>query len=277
MGIRKFKPTTAGVRHMSVSTFAEVTRSYPEESLIVRIKNNAGRNNYGRITTRHRGGGAKKMYRIIDFKQNDKIGIEGKVKSVEYDPNRTALIMLVQYIDGEKRYHLAPGGIKVGDVIEIAEKGKIKIGNRVMIKNIPVGYEIYNVEMNPGKGGQLGRSAGAVIKLVSLEGKYAQIQMPSGETRLVNKSCYANIGIVGNIDHSNIKIGKAGRKRHMGIRPTVRGKAMNPVDHPHGGGEGRSPVGLKYPKTPWGMHALGFKTRRKKSTTNKMIVKDRRR
>lgn len=277
MGIRKFKPTTAGVRHMSVSTFTEVTRSYPEESLIVRIKNNAGRNNYGRITTRHRGGGAKKMYRIIDFKQNDKLNIEGKIKSVEYDPNRTALIMLVQYIDGEKRYHLAPGGIKVGDTIETAEKTKIKLGNRIMIKNIPVGYEIYNVEMNPGKGGQLGRSAGAVIKLVSLEGKYAQIQMPSGETRLVGKNCYANIGIVGNIDHSNIKIGKAGRKRHMGIRPTVRGKAMNPCDHPHGGGEGRSPIGLKYPKTPWGMHALGFKTRKKKSTTNRMIVKDRRR
>jgi len=277
MGIRKFKPTTAGVRHMSVSTFTEVTKKHPEESLIVRIKNRAGRNNYGRITQRHRGGGAKKMYRIIDFKQNDKLNIEGKVKAIEYDPNRTALIMLVQYIDGEKRYHLAPEGIKVGDTIETKEKTKVKVGNRIMIKNIPVGYDIYNVEMNPGKGGQLGRSAGAVIKLVSLEGKYAQIQMPSGEVRLVAKNCYANIGIVGNIDHSNIKIGKAGRKRHMGIRPSVRGKAMNPVDHPHGGGEGRSPVGLKYPKSPWGMPALGFKTRKKKSITNRMIVKDRRR
>jgi len=276
MALKKFKPTTPGRRQMSVASFDEVTRTKPEKSLTCKIKKTSGRNNSGRITVRHRGGGEKRLYRMIDFKRIDKKNIEGKVTSVEYDPNRTAYIMLVTYKDGEKRYHIAPEGIKVGDSIMTAEKVKIKSGNRMLISNIPVGYEIYNVEMKKGKGGQLGRSAGTAIKLVSLEGDHAQIQMPSGEIRLVEKEGYATIGQVSNIDHNNIVIGKAGRKRHMGRRPQVRGKAMNPCDHPHGGGEGGSPIGMKHPKTPWGMPALGLKTRRRKYT-DKMIVKDRRR
>lgn len=275
MALKKFKPTSAGVRHMSMYSFDEITKTKPEKSLIVSLKRHAGRNSAGRITIRHRGGGAKKFYRLIDFNRVDKLGIEGTVKSVEYDPYRTARIILVQYKDGEKRYHLAPDGIKVGDKIITKEKAKIKVGNRLMLKNIPVGYEICEVELHKGKGGQLGRSAGTKIKLVSLETQKAQIQMPSGEIRLVEKTNYATIGTVGNIDHSNIKIGKAGRKRHMGRRPEVRGKAMNPCDHPHGGGEARNSIGLKHPKTPWGMPALGFKTRRRKYT-NVMIIKDRR-
>jgi len=261
---------------MSVASFEEVTRTKPEKSLLVRKKKNAGRNAYGRITVRHRGGGNLQKYRLIDFKQFDKLNIEGRVASIEYDPNRSAYIMLVNYKDGEKRYHLAPLQVKVGDRVLCADKAKIKEGNRLKIKNIPVGFSIHNIELHRGKGGQLGRSAGASIKLVSLEGEMAQIQMPSGEIRLVDKECFASIGTVSNLDHQNVKIGKAGRKRHMGIRPTVRGSAMNPVDHPHGGGEGRTPIGLKHPKTPWGMPALGFKTR-KRHYTNKMIVKDRRR
>ncbi len=276
MALKKFKPTTPGRRQMSVASFDEVTRTKPEKSLTCKIKKTSGRNNSGRITVRHRGGGEKRLYRMIDFKRIDKKNIEGKVTSVEYDPNRTAYIILVTYKDGEKRYHIAPEGIKVGDKIITAEKVKIKSGNRMLISNIPVGYEIYNVEMKKGKGGQLGRSAGTAIKLVSLEGDHAQIQMPSGEIRLVEKEGYATIGQVSNIDHNNIVIGKAGRKRHMGRRPQVRGKAMNPCDHPHGGGEGGSPIGMKHPKTPWGMPALGLKTRRRKYT-DKMIVKDRRR
>ena len=276
MAVKKFKPTTPARRHMSVSSFEEVTKSKPEKSLIVRRAKNAGRNSYGRITVRHRGGGNITKYRIVDFKQTDKINIEGKVVGVEYDPGRSAYIMLVNYKDGEKRYHLAPTGIKVGDRVLCAEKAKIKEGSRLLIKNIPIGFSIHNIEMHRGKGGQLGRSAGTSIKLVSLEGELAQIQMPSGEIRLVDKECYASIGIVSNIDHANIKIGKAGRKRHMGWRPTVRGSVMNPVDHPHGGGEGRCPIGLKQPKTPWGMPALGYKTR-KRHYTDKMIIKDRRR
>ena len=276
MALKKFKPTTPGRRQMSVASFDEVTRTKPEKSLTCKIKKTSGRNNSGRITVRHRGGGEKRLYRMIDFKRIDKKNIEGKVTSVEYDPNRTAYIMLVTYKDGEKRYHIAPEGIKVGDSIMTAEKVKIKSGNRMLISNIPVGYEIYNVEMKKGKGGQLGRSAGTAIKLVSLEGDHAQIQMPSGEIRLVEKEGYATIGQVSNIDHNNIVIGKAGRKRHMGRRPQVRGKAMNPCDHPHGGGEGGTPIGMKHPKTPWGMPALGLKTRRRKYT-DKMIVKDRRR
>lgn len=275
MTLKKFKPTTPGVRHMSVSSFEEITTMTPEKSLLISLKRHAGRNNTGRITIRHRGGGEKRFYRKMDFNRVDKLGIEGTVKTIEYDPYRTARIMLVVYKDGEKRYHLAPDGIKVGEVILTSEKGKIKVGNRMMIKSIPVGFSIYEVELNKGKGGQLGRSAGSSIKLVSLETPKAQIQMPSGEVRLVEKTNYATIGIVGNIDHSNVKIGKAGRKRHMGWRPTVRGKVMNPVDHPHGGGEGKNPIGLKHPKTPWGMPTLGFKTRRRKYT-NKMIIKDRR-
>jgi len=275
MALKKFKPTTPGVRHMSVSSFEEITTSTPEKSLLVSLKRHAGRNNMGRITARHRGSGAKKFYRLIDFNRVDKLGIEGIVKTVEYDPYRTARIMLVQYKDVEKRYHLAPDGIKVVEVILTKEKGKINVGNRMMIKNIPVGYSIYEVELRKGKGGQLGRSAGTSIKLVSLETPKAQIQMPSGEVRLVEKTNYATIGTVGNIDHGNIKVGKAGRKRHMGRRPHVRGKVMNPVDHPHGGGEGKNTIGLKHPKTPWGMPTLGYKTRRRKYT-NMMIIKDRR-
>ncbi len=276
MAVKKFKPTTPGRRQMSVASFDEVTRTKPEKSLLAKMKKTTGRNNTGRITVRHRGGGEKRHYRIIDFKRRDKLGIEAKITSVEYDPNRTAYIMLAQYIDGEKRYHIAPEGIAVGDKVITKEKAKIKTGNRMLISQIPVGYSIYNVELHEGKGGQMGRSAGTSIKLVSLEGKHAQIAMPSGEIRLVSKKCYATIGIVSNVEHSNITIGKAGRKRHMGRRPQVRGKAMNPVDHPHGGGEGGASIGMKHPKTPWGLPALGFKTRRRRYT-DKMIVKDRRR
>jgi len=276
MALKKFKPTTPGRRQMSVASFEEVTRTKPEKSLTTKKKKITGRNNSGRITVRHRGGGVKRLYRKMDFKRTDKLNIEGKVTSIEYDPNRTAYIILVQYKDGEKRYHIAPERIKVGDKVIAAEKAKIKKGNRMKIKNIPVGYHVYNVEMHRGRGGQLGRSAGTTIKLVSLEGKHAQIQMPSEEIRLMDKECYATVGTVSNPEHSNIKIGKAGRKRHLGRRPQVRGKAMNPVDHPHGGGEGGSPIGLKHPKTPWGLPALGFKTR-KRHYTDKMIVKDRRR
>jgi len=276
MALKKYKPTTPGLRGMSVSTFEEITRNTPEKSLIASKKRGSGRSNAGRITIRHRGGGSKRYYRLVDFKQTDKNNIEAIVKTVEYDPNRSANIMMVQYKDGEKRYQLAPNGIEINSKIITAEKAKVKTGNRVLIKNIPVGFSIYNVEMYKGKGGQLGRSAGTEIKLVSLEGEKAQIQMPSGEVRLVDKDCYATIGTVGNIDHNNIKIGKAGRMRRMGRRPQVRGKAMNAVDHPHGGGEGSSPIGLKHPKTPWGMPALGFKTRRR-HYTDKMIIKDRRR
>jgi large subunit ribosomal protein L2 len=276
MGIKKFKPTTPGRRQMSVASFEEITTTKPEKSLLVSKKQNAGRNSSGRVTVRHRGGGVKRMYRIIDFKGTDKLNIKGKVSTVEYDPNRTAYIMLIQYKDGEKRYQIAPTGIKVGEEIITSEKAKIKTGNRMLIRHIPVGYEIYNVELHQGKGGQMARSAGSKLKLVSLAGKHAQLQMPSGEIRLVSKDCYASIGIVSNIEHSNITIGKAGRNRLKGKRPQVRGKVMNPVDHPHGGGEGSSPIGLKHPKTPWGLPALGFKTRRRKYT-DKMIVKDRRR
>ena len=275
MAVKKFKPTTPSLRHMSVSSFEEITTSKPEKSLIIKLKKHSGRNNNGRITSRHRGGGAKQFYRVIDFNRVDKSGVPGIVKSIEYDPYRTARIMLINYKDGEKRYHLAPDGIKVGEEIITNDKAKIKVGNRVMIKNIPVGYSIYEVELTKGKGGQLGRSAGTSIKLISLETPKAQIQMPSGEVRLVEKTHYATIGTVGNLDHGNIKIGKAGRKRHMGRRPHVRGKVMNPCDHPHGGGEGKNPIGLKTPKTPWGIPTLGFKTRRRKYT-NVMIIKDRR-
>lgn len=276
MALKKFKPTTPGRRQMSVASFEEITKTTPEKSLTRIKKKTTGRNNSGRITVRHRGGGSKRLYRMIDFKRADKAGIEATVAAVEYDPNRTAYIILVNYRDGEKRYHIAPTGVKVGDKIMTAEKAKIKSGNRMHMENIPVGYNIYNVELHVGKGGQLGRSAGTAIKLVSLEGTHAQILMPSGEVRLVSKNAYATIGTVSNGDHSNIKIGKAGRKRHLGRRPQVRGKAMNTVDHPHGGGEGGAPIGLKHPKTPWGMPALGFKTR-KRHYTDKMIVKDRRR
>lgn len=276
MALKKFKPVTPGLRQMSVSSFEEITKTKPEKSLIKIMKKNSGRNNIGQITIRHRGGGCKRYYRMIDFSRTDKLNIEGRVTAIEYDPNRTAYIMLVQYKDGEKRYHIAPLGIKVEDKIVASEKAKIKKGNRMLIKNIPVGYNIYEVELYKGKGGKLGRSAGSLITLVSLEGKDAQIQMASGEIRTVGKDCYATVGIVSNPEHSNISIGKAGRKRHMGRRPMVRGKVMNPCDHPHGGGEGCNPIGMPSPKTPWGIPTLGYKTRRRHFTDNK-IIKDRRR
>ena len=236
---------------------------------------NAGRNNRGKITIRHQGGGHKKRIRIIDFKQKDKLNIPAKVAAIQYDPMRTAYIMLVNYSDGEKRYHLAPDGIKVGDTIVTKEKAKVQLGNRMTLKHIPTGYDIHNLELTLNRGGQIIRSAGSKGKVVAVEKNYAQVELPSGEVRLINKHCFATIGVVSNIDHNKIKIGKAGRSRWMGKRPSVRGKAMNPNDHPHGGGEGNQPIGLKHPKTPWGMPALGFKTRKRKYS-DKMIIKDRR-
>jgi large subunit ribosomal protein L2 len=259
---------------MSVSTFEEITKKEPEKSLVVSLNKNSGRNSQGRITIRHRGGGAKKKYRIIDFKRN-KDGIPGKVAAIEYDPNRSANIALIHYVDGEKRYILAPYKIKVGDVIESGENADIKIGNALQLKHIPVGTTVHNVELKPGKGAQLVRSAGAEAQLMAKEGKYAQLKLPSGEFRLVSVECRATIGQVGNLDHELITIGKAGRSRHMGIRPTVRGSAMNPVDHPHGGGEGRAPIGMPAPSTPWGKPALGYKTRKKNKKSDKYIVRRR--
>ena len=277
MTLKKFKPVTPGRRQMSMASFEEITRTEPEKSLIKILRRHSGRNNSGQITCRHRGGGEKKFYRIIDFKAGtDKMNMEAKVQSIEYDPYRTCYIMLLNYKDGEKRYQIAPLEVKVGDEIVAKERGKVKAGNRMMLKHIPVGFSMYNVELNPGKGGQMGRSAGASIKLVSLEGDYAQIQMQSGEVRLVNKDCYASVGQVGNIEHNNIVYGKAGRRRHMGWKPTVLGSSMIPKDHPHGGGKGHCSIGLIHPKTPWGMPALGYKTRTRKFT-DRMIVKDRRR
>ena len=274
MSIRKFKPTSPARRQMSVSTFEEITKKEPEKSLVVSLNKNSGRNSQGRITIRHRGGGAKKKYRIIDFKRK-KDGLQGKVAAIEYDPNRSANIALIHYVDGEKRYILAPYKIKVGDVIESGENADIKIGNALQLKHIPVGTTIHNVELKPGKGAQLVRSAGAEAQLMAKEGKYAQLKLPSGEFRLVSVECRATIGQVGNLDHELITIGKAGRSRHMGIRPTVRGSAMNPVDHPHGGGEGRAPIGMPAPSTPWGKPALGYKTRKKNKKSDKYIVRRR--
>ncbi|MGM0396317.1 MAG: 50S ribosomal protein L2 [Bacillota bacterium] len=274
MSIRKFKPTSPARRQMSVSTFEEITKKEPEKSLVVSLNKNSGRNSQGRITIRHRGGGAKKKYRIIDFKRT-KDGVPGKVAAIEYDPNRSANIALIHYVDGEKRYILAPHKIKVGDMIESGENADIKIGNALQLKHIPVGTTVHNVELKPGKGAQLVRSAGAEAQLMAKEGKYAQLKLPSGEFRLVAIECRATIGQVGNLDHENITIGKAGRSRHMGIRPTVRGSAMNPVDHPHGGGEGRAPIGMPSPVTPWGKPALGYKTRKKKTKSDKYIVRRR--
>jgi large subunit ribosomal protein L2 len=275
MAIKKYKPTTPGRRNMSSPSFSEVTKTTPEKRLIKRQKKFSGRNASGRITVRHRGGGHKKMIRDVDFNQTSKLDIEGKVTAVEYDPGRTAYIMLVTYKDGDKKYHIAPEGIAVGDKIETKVKAKAKLGARMTLKHIPVGYQVHNVELRPGQGGKLARSAGSYITVVSLEGQMAQIQMGSGEVRLVPKDGYASIGITSNVEHSNIKLGKAGRKRWMGIRPSVTGKSMNPCDHPHGGGEGHQPIGMKHPKTPWGMPALGYKTRRRKQT-DKYILKDRR-
>jgi len=271
MALKKFKATSPGKRHMSVVSFDEITRTSPEKSLIKRIQKHSGRNNRGKITCRHRGGGHKRVYRMVDFKQTDKLDIPGKITTIEYDPIRTAYIMLVTYADGEKRYHIMPEGVEVGEEIQTKVKGKVKAGNRMTLGHIPLGYEIHNVELVEGKGGQVIRSAGGSGAILSLEGKEAQVQMPSGEVRLVSKNCYATIGKVSNEEHANVKIGKAGRKRWMGRRPQVRGKAMNPCDHPHGGGEGNQPIGLKHPKTPWGMPALGYKTRRRRSTDNKIL------
>ena len=274
MGIKKYNPVTPGLRGMTVSTFEEITASKPEKSLTVTLKKHSGRNSRGKITVRHRGGGTRNKYRIIDFKRN-KDGIPGNVKTLEYDPNRSANIALIVYADGEKRYILAPEGLKVGNVIYSGTDADIQVGNALPIANIPVGTLIHNIELKPGKGGQLVRSAGNGAQLMAKEGKYAQVRLPSGEVRKVLMNCRATIGEVGNEDHGNIQIGKAGRKRHMGIRPTVRGSVMNPNDHPHGGGEGRTPIGRKSPVTPWGKPTLGYKTRKKNKASNQYIVKRR--
>lgn len=273
MAIKSFKPTSPGRRFVTVSTFEEITTDKPEKSLLEPLKKKAGRNNQGRLTVRHQGGGHKRMYRIIDFKRN-KDGIPGRVATIEYDPNRSARIALINYADGEKRYIIAPVGLKVGDVIYSGPEADIKVGNALPLRNIPVGTTVHNVELKPGRGGQLARSAGSYAQLMAKEGKYALLRMPSGELRKVLAECRATIGQVGNLDHENITIGKAGRARWLGIRPTVRGVVMNPVDHPHGGGEGRSPIG-RNPVTPWGKPALGAKTRKKNHPTDKFIVRRR--
>lgn len=274
MGVKRFRPYTPSRRKMTVSDFAEITKKEPEKSLVVHLKKNSGRNNQGKITVRHKGGGSKIKYRVIDFKRN-KDGVTAKVTGIEYDPNRTANIALLQYVDGEKRYILAPIGLKVGDKLMSGPEAEIRIGNTLPMRNIPIGSEIHNVEMKPGKGAQLVRSAGNVAQLMAKEGKYATVRLPSGEMRLLPIECRATIGQVGNIDHELINIGKAGKKRHMGIRPTVRGSVMNPNDHPHGGGEGRSPIGRPAPSTPWGKPALGYKTRKKHKASDKFIVRKR--
>ena len=274
MGIKKYNPTTPSLRQMTVSTFEEIDKVAPEKSLLRPLYSKAGRNANGRITVRHRGGGAKRKYRVIDFKRY-KDGMKATVQSIEYDPNRSANIALLQYEDGEKTYIIAPLGLKAGDVVVSGEGSDIKPGNAMEIKDIPVGTLIYNVELYPGKGGQLVRSAGNTAQLMAKENGYAQVRLPSGEVRMVRLDCRATIGQVGNIDYENINIGKAGRKRHMGFRPTVRGVVMNPNDHPHGGGEGKSPIGMPSPVTPWGKPAMGYKTRNKKKASDKFIVKRR--
>ena len=273
MAIRNYKPTTPGRRKMSTLVNEEITTSTPEKTLTVTIKKNGGRNNQGKITVRHQGGGVKRRYRLIDFKRN-KLNVAGKVASIEYDPNRTANIALIHYLDGEKRYILAPKTLKVGDMIEAGENVDIKVGNALPIMNIPVGTMIHNIELRPGKGGELARSAGTSAQILGREGNYVMIRLSSGEQRQVLGTCMATVGEVGNEDSSLVKIGKAGRKRLMGIRPTVRGSVMNPNDHPHGGGEGRAPIGRKAPVTPWGKPALGLKTRKKKQS-DKFIVRRR--
>ena len=274
MGIKKYNPTSPGLRGMTVSTFEEITKSTPEKSLTVTLKKHSGRNTRGKITVRHRGGGYRPKYRIIDFKRT-KDGVPGKVAAIEYDPNRSANIALIVYADGEKRYIIAPNKLFVGDMIESGPNSDIKTGNALPLSNIPVGTVIHNIELKPGKGAQMVRSAGNGAQLMAKEGNYAQVRLPSGEVRKVRIECRATIGEVGNGDHENIKIGKAGRKRHMGIRPTVRGSVMNPNDHPHGGGEGRTGIGRVSPVTPWSKPALGYKTRKKNKASNKYIVKKR--
>jgi large subunit ribosomal protein L2 len=274
MGIRTYNPYTPSRRHMTASTFEEITKSTPEKSLVVSLKKHSGRNNQGKITVRHRGGGSKIKYRVIDFKRN-KDGVPAKVVAIEYDPNRSANIALLQYADGEKRYIISPNGLKVGHKVMSGPEAEIKVGNALALENIPVGTSLHNIELKPGKGGQLVRSAGNVAQLMAKEGKFATLRLPSGEMRMVPIKCKATVGQVGNIDHELITVGKAGRKRHMGIRPTVRGSVMNPNDHPHGGGEGRAPVGRPSPMTPWGKPALGLKTRKKNKHSNKYIVRKR--
>lgn len=272
MAIKKFKPTTPSRRFMTVSTFDEVTTTTPERSLLVSKNKSGGRNANGRITVRHIGGGNRVKYRIIDFKR-DKDGIPAKVATIEYDPNRSANIALLNYADGEKRYIIAPLGITVGDVVVSGPDADIKAGNCLPIENIPVGTVIHNIELNPGRGAQLCRAAGNEAQLMAKEGKYATVRLPSGEMRYILARCKATIGQIGNVDHEIVSLGKAGRKRHMGVRPTVRGVVMNPCDHPHGGGEGKSPVGMPSPVTPWGKPALGYKTRKKKNVNDKYIIK----
>jgi len=274
MAVKKFVPTSPGRRFMTVHTFDEITKKEPEKSLLEPLRKKAGRNAQGRITVRHRGGGHKRKYRIVDFKRN-KDGIPAKVAAIEYDPNRSANIALLHYADGEKRYILAPVGVTPGTEIMSGENADIKPGNALPLKAIPVGTMIHNIELKKGKGGQLVRSAGAAAQLMAKEGKYAHVRLPSGEVRLISQECKATIGQVGNLDHENITIGKAGRSRWLGIRPTVRGSVMNPVDHPHGGGEGKAPIGRKSPVTPWGKPTLGYKTRKKHKKSDQYIVKRR--
>ena len=272
MAIKKYKPTTPGRRGMTVTDYSELSKVEPEKSLLAPLKNHSGRNSYGRITVRHRGGKQRRKYRIIDFKRSN-FGVEGTVKTLEYDPNRSAHIALVEFVDGDKRYILAPVGLKVGDKVVAGPDADIKPGNALPLQNIPDGTVIHNIELYPGKGAKLVRSAGNSAQLMAKEGKYALIRLPSGELRNVPASCMATIGQVGNVDHENVNLGKAGRKRHMGIRPTVRGSVMNPCDHPHGGGEGKSPIGRPSPVTPWGKPTMGHKTRKKHKQSDKFIVK----
>ena len=274
MAIKKFKPTTNGRRNMSVLSFDEITTSTPERSLLAPLSGKGGRNNNGRITTRHQGGGHKRQYRIIDFKRN-KDGIPAKVATIEYDPNRTANIALLNYADGEKRYIIAPKGLKVGATVMSGETADIKVGNALEMRNMPEGTFIHNVELKPGKGGQLARSAGASAQILGIEEKYVTVRLASGEVRKILGNCRATVGTVGNEDHSLVNVGKAGRSRWLGIRPTVRGSVMNPNDHPHGGGEGRTPIGRKSPMTPWGKKAMGVKTRKNKKASTKLIVRRR--
>lgn len=274
MAVKKYSPTSPARRFMTVSAFEEITKTEPEKSLLETLNKSGGRNSYGRITVRHHGGGARQKYRIIDFKR-DKDGVKAKVAAIEYDPNRTANIALLYYVDGEKRYILAPVGLKVGDTVESGAAADIKPGNTLPLINIPVGTLIHNIELKPAKGGQLVRAAGNAAQLMAKEGDYAQVRLPSGEVRMIRMLCKATIGQLSNIENENIKIGKAGRKRWMGVRPTVRGVVMNPVDHPHGGGEGKSPIGRPSPVTPWGKPTLGYKTRKKKNKSDKFIVKRR--
>ena len=274
MSIKFYKPTSNARRNMSTTDYSELSKVAPERSLLVSLKKNSGRNSYGRITVRHRGGGQRRKYRVIDFKR-DKFDIPAQVASVEYDPNRSAFIALLQYEDGEKRYILQPAGLKVGDTVVAGTGADIKPGNALPLTNIPVGTVVHNVELYPGRGGQLARAAGNSAQLMAKEGVYALLRLPSGELRNVPANCMATVGQVGNVDHENVKVGKAGRKRHMGWRPTVRGSVMNPCDHPHGGGEGKSPIGRPGPVTPWGKPALGYKTRNTKKQSDKLIVKRR--